>query len=200
MIRPVFYMLAIMLLLVGCATETNTNVQYYLLDNATSMPVHEDLAQRSTTVVVETIELADYLKHAGLSMQLDEHQVYYSKQHFWAQPLQASIQNALIKDLNKNSNTTSFYTPKQVNSSQTDLTLSVKINHFLPTNKSKVVLVGQYWLYNDHHQKDLTPSMYHFKFELPLAKNGYGHAVGKLRNLVEDLSKDIINNMENVKN
>ncbi|MEP4892237.1 MAG: ABC-type transport auxiliary lipoprotein family protein [Aliiglaciecola sp.] len=200
MIKPIFYVVGIVLMLAGCATETNSNVQYYLLDSSTSMSMPSDLSQRPKTVVVQSIELADYLKQAGLSMQLDEHQVYYSKQHFWAQPLQASIQNSLINDLNKHSNTALFSSSDEVNSASQGINLRVKINHFSPTFKSKVVLAGQYWIYNQQSQTELSTSMYHFKFELPLAKNGYGHAVGKLRDLLENLSEDIVENMDNVRN
>ncbi|GAA6185522.1 MULTISPECIES: PqiC family protein [Aliiglaciecola] len=198
MTKPTFYLFGLTLLLAGCASEVNTNVHYYLLDNAASISMPDDIAQRPTTVAIQTIELADYLKQASLNMQMDNHQVFYSKQHYWAQPLQTSIRNSLLNDLNKTSKTAYFVDPQLVNFKQADLTLGLKINHFLPTYESKVVLAGQYWIYNDQSNRNLTDSIYNFKYELPLAENGYGHAVGKLRNLLEQLSKDIVINMENV--
>ncbi|WP_342804584.1 ABC-type transport auxiliary lipoprotein family protein [Alteromonas sp. M12] len=198
MTKPTFYLFGLTLLLAGCASEVNTNVHYYVLDNAASISMPDDIAQRPTTVAIQTIELADYLKQASLNMQMDNHQVFYSKQHYWAQPLQTSIRNSLLNDLNKTSKTAYFVDPQLVNFKQADLILGLKINHFLPTYESKVVLAGQYWIYNDQSNRNLTDSIYNFKYELPLAENGYGHAVGKLRNLLEQLSKDIVINMENV--
>lgn len=200
MIKKLIGLTLFTMLISGCATDLTTNVNYYLLDDATTTITPISVDQRPIKIKIDTFELADYLNQTNLCMQLEGHQIYYSKHHFWAQPLQSSLLKSLLNDLNLHSSQGYFYTSDTVNDEQPDLKMGLSISHFLPTHQSSVVMSGQYWFYDSKTNNDLSKRVFNFKYELPLKENGFPHSVKQLRLLLPELSKELVKNMESIKN
>ena len=66
MIKKLIGLTLFTMLISGCATDLTTNVNYYLLDDATTTitPISVDL--RPIKIKIDTFELADYLNKTNL--------------------------------------------------------------------------------------------------------------------------------------
>lgn len=184
-------LMVMMLLLAGCATKPAKNIDYYLLNSADSTINTALMATSSTTVAIDEISLASYLTQANLAMQLANHQLHYSKQHFWAEPLQNGIQKALLMDLNSASNDISFVALHSAMASKVEMTIGIQLDHFVATHDSMVVMSGYYWVSSKNDGK-ISQQPYPFYFTQPLQQDGYPHAVSQLRMLINKLSGDIL--------
>lgn len=181
----------LLVILSGCSTQLAQKVSYYLLNSATSnnqMKVTKNTAQ---VIALKEVRLADYLKQTNLVMQLDNHQLYYSKQHFWAESLQTGIQKAILTDLNSQSTGISFIDALSPAAKKPKATINIAIEHFVTTQDSSVILIGQYWL--DADQPNDIHQLQHFHYTTELREDGYPHSVKKLRGLLKRLSGDILN-------
>lgn len=177
----------------ACTTQPVKNVEYFILSNgnASSSPTQ----QQKPIVVVNQIILPSYLDTSNLAMQLSDHQIYYSKQHFWAEPLKTGMTNALLEDLN-GSNSNNVYLAKIDDAKvESPHKLGLHIRQFMPTYQSTVILNGQYWLVGPASDKNQA-EVYSFAYEVELEEDGYRHSVSKMRALLRRLSTDILNKVE----
>jgi hypothetical protein len=180
-----------LLLLTGCSTQPVEMVKYYILNSVESTsqnPSQHTVPQKLASV---EISLSDYLKQANLAMQLQSHQLYYSKKHLWAEPLQTGIQRALLSDLNNNFSETTFITATTGHVKQPDMYLTISIEHFVATHDSQAIIVGHYWIINNHLNSLEPYQPINFRFSKPLEQDGYPHAVSQLRLLLKELSSAI---------
>ena len=84
----------------GCTTSPVENVDYFILSNGDIPNSTQARTQQKAKILVDKVSLPSYLDTSNMAMQLNDHQLYYSKQHFWAEPLKIGIVNALVEDLN----------------------------------------------------------------------------------------------------
>lgn len=178
-------------LLAACATESSS-VRYYLLhtpeDQVSTVP-----DKTKPTTVLQVVEVADYLQQSSLVMQVDQHELYYSREDVWAEKLQLSFYKALLLDLNAlgQRNYVAFTAP---DANEATSSISIKLAHFHATGNSTVVSSGRYWLSSinqENQQQILPPVSYPFFFESELQQDGYAQAVKQLRTLVTSLARQI---------
>jgi len=179
-------------LLTSCASAP-LSVRYYLLHTPENK-VHNSSDESKPIAVLQSLQVADYLRQASLVMQVAEHELYYSRQDVWAEQLESSFYKALIQDLNA-SDQRSYVAPSSPQAPDGTTTISIVLDHFHTTDKSTVVSSGHYWLsQNDPHaakNRKLATSSHSFYFESPLQQDGYAHAVDRLRTLVNNLAQQI---------
>ncbi|MEO9946204.1 MAG: ABC-type transport auxiliary lipoprotein family protein [Paraglaciecola sp.] len=175
--------------LVSC-TSAPLSVNHYLLHTPTPV-VTEAHNKQKTPIYFSSVTLADYLRQASLIIQLNEHELHYSRQDLWAEGLQSSFYKALKHDLN-------FYNPLQnitePNSVENALTLKVNLQHFLITNRASVISSGTYSIKSKGANWLQKP----FYFTIPLEKDGYPHAVSQLRKTIESLALQINQDIRNI--
>jgi len=181
-----------MALLVGC-TSKPLSVRYYLLHTPeNNLPNTAD--KTKPTAVLQLLNVADYLRQTNLVMQIDQHELYYSRQDVWAEKLESSFYKALLQDLNTSGhqNYVASSAPEAIDATTS---ISIQLAHFHATDKSTVVSSGRYWLSGSNQQieqnKNLTSSSHVFFFESQLKQDGYAHAVEQLRTLVTSLATQI---------
>ena len=181
-----------MTLLVGC-TSKPLSVRYYLLHTPeNNLPNTTD--KTKPIAVLQLLNVADYLRHTSLVMQVDQHELYYSSQDVWAEKLESSFYKALLQDLNisGHQNYVASTAPEAIDA---NTSISIQLAHFHATDKSTVVSSGRYWLSGINQQieqnKNLTSSSHVFFFESQLKQDGYAHAVEQLRTLVTSLGTQI---------
>jgi uncharacterized lipoprotein YmbA len=187
-----------MALLIGC-TSKPLSVRYYLLHTPDLLHASEN-ADLSTGDVVKTIvvlkllTVADYLRQASLVMQVDKHQLYYSRQDVWAEKLHSSFYKALLQDLNADGQK-NYVASSSPNAASASAAITIKLEHFHATDRSTVVSSGRYWLSENEMAKDKhsehASTSHSFFFESDLTQDGYAHAVKQLRGLVNNLAKQI---------
>jgi uncharacterized lipoprotein YmbA len=186
-----------MALLIGCTSEP-LSVRYYLLhtpeNKFSKMTLVTQPAKTKPIVVLQLLNVADYLRQSSLVIQINQHELHYSRQDVWAEKLQSSFYKALLQDLNAIGQR-NYVPSSSPNSTHASATISIRLEHFHATDASTVVSSGHYWVSALNPKivksKDLVTSSHAFFFESDLEQDGYVHAVEQLRTLVVSLSKQI---------
>lgn len=188
----IIFSLSIMLI-TACSSNNTAKTQYYLLNSPTLNKASDNNNNNRPVVIINLLELPEYLRQASLVLQLSEHQLHYAHFHMWAEPLQMSITEGLIQDLNAIDNHHNYMpvlNPQQVKST-TEVIL--KINAFHSTHQSQAILTGRYWLKEKNNNNAV--KVHHFTLTADLNANGYPHAVEKMRTVITELANDISKNM-----
>jgi hypothetical protein len=179
-------------LLSSCTSEP-LNVRYYLLHTPEN-EVSRTSDDSKPSVVLQLINVADYLRQSSLVMQVGQHELHYSRQDVWAEELQTSFYNALLQELNISSQQ-NYVALTAPNASLATTSITITLKHFHVTDVSTVVASGQYWLSANNallNKLESTPISSHaFFFELDLKQDGYAHAVEQLRALITNLATQI---------
>lgn len=194
--KPLLILTIISIMLVtACSSNTTKNTQYYLLNSPTLTKNKVETNEHSSFVTLKLMELPDYLKQPSLVLQLSDHQLHYSHFHMWAEPLQVSLAQSLIQDLNTADNNFHYLTESVPSETAVKTELVVKITAFHATHQSQALLAGSYWLqYNNVHKEG---KKYPFKLTLTLDIDGYPHAVEQMRKTVVLLANEIVTNLNN---
>ena len=186
-------MICLCMALLSSCTSNPLSVRYYLLhtpDNNVSHTVDDS----KPTVVLQLINVADYLRQSSLVMQLGQHELHYSHQDVWAEKLQASFYNALLRDLNVTGQQ-NYIASSSPNVPLAMASIAITLEHFHATDVSTVVSSGQYWLSQNNtltnQGKNVATTRHSFFFESELKQDGYSHAVKQLRTLITRLAKQI---------
>ncbi|MFT5312689.1 MAG: putative lipoprotein YmbA [Paraglaciecola sp.] len=182
-----FIILSISILLQAC-TSPAEKINYYLLHTASNDTVKK-INPQAPRIVLDKIQLAEYLRQDSLVLQLSEHELFYSPKDIWAENLQTAISKALLFDLNQQSNYYQYVNYTSARHDSVSYALVLQIEHFLATDKSEVVTAGKYSLENQETGEQLLSEA--FYLHQGLQKDGYPHAVQQLRTLVFALSDKI---------
>jgi uncharacterized lipoprotein YmbA len=168
-------------------------VRYYLLHTPEGNLPNTTDSEKPITVL-QLLNVADYLRQTSLIMQIDQHELYYSRENVWAENLQSSFYKALLQDLNAIGQR-NYVTSSAPEAIEANASIKIDLSHFHATNNSTVVSSGRYWLTENDHQpiknKKHALSSHTFFFESELKQDGYAQAVRQLRALVTSLSKQI---------
>lgn len=176
--------------LTGCNSSPAKKSNYYLL-NSTSIQSGTNQLMAQPDYVLERIRMPDYLVQPNLIMQLSDHRLHYASYDMWAENLQAGVSKVLISELQNKGLKIHDHT-------ETDLEVNrlfIRIDHFYPTDDSQVILSGKYWVEDPVNKKVLSGN--HFKFQEKLERDGYAHAVAKMRELVEKVATELSKRLAN---
>jgi uncharacterized lipoprotein YmbA len=181
------------LILLASCTSKPLMVKYYLLHTPENKISHISM-QTKPIVILQIVDVAEYLNQSGLVMQIDKYELYYSRQDVWAEKLQSSFYKALLEDLNATGQRV-YVEHNSPNAEFAVSSIKVELEHFHATDTSIVVSSGRYWLSLSDPKltknKKLSTSSQPFFFESELNQDGYAHAVEKLRTLINSLAKQI---------
>lgn len=174
---------ALLLLISGCSS-VKPEVQYYQLSPA---PRAQGVDLSLPKLLIEPVELVDYLKRANLLLQRQSGQLYVTKYHVWAESLDKAIARSLVNFLNRSQ--TKFRTQSQFDRQcqQGCYRLKLLVEQFYPTEHSTVIFAGKYQLLRGNvliAQRD-------FNLQQSLAGDGYGVAVTSLHHLTVKLASQI---------
>lgn len=177
----------------ACSSNAPAKTQYYLLNSPTNTSASIVSNENQQNITVSLLELPEYLKQPSLVLQLSSHQLHYSHFHMWAEPLQNSFSQALLDDLNQQDNRFHYIDNATVTSKASIETITIKVSAFHATHQSQALLTGTFWVQNSNMVKQ--PQPHKFTLTLSLDKNGYEHAVEKMRQSINQLAQKIINNI-----
>jgi uncharacterized lipoprotein YmbA len=179
--------LTLVLLMLTACSSTPERVNYYVLSNQSSEWQSTELsASQSLIVTLSKLSLAKYLSQPNLALLEREHEINYANKHVWAEPLDSSFAKALVDDFNR-LDSVRLLLAGDPNAGGSDLSLQIRIDHFLPTDSGNVVLIGDYWLL----KKGEVLVSKSFSLSEPLDKDGYAHSVAIQRQLVNELAKNL---------
>jgi uncharacterized lipoprotein YmbA len=179
----------LVIFLSSCSSSSDIplTTNYYLLN---TLYYGEKSLNINKRVLVEVLELPDYLDQPQLVMQFNKHQLHYSRFDMWAEPLQVGFTKALINDLNLNKKSIQFVTDERKFNDNIVYKLMVRIDYFHPNSASKVILSGVFWVDNNNDERYKVQQP--FSFELLLNDDGYTHAIEKMRQLVTMMSVSVL--------
>jgi len=172
------------LLLFGCsAIEAEKPINYYVLDAKPSSIIKKLIR---SAYAVNPIELPDYLNQPNVVLRDESQRLHIAYYHSWADDLASTIRRVVITELNSAKNNARF-------SSSCDNcdAITVSLAHFYPTTKGEVVLSGSYQITKAEQQ----PLNHDFFIQVDLDKDGYEHAVEKMREALVALTTLINQNI-----
>ncbi len=187
-----FNLLLCLLIISGCSYSPLEETHYYLLNNQKTLDIKvEDIliknTEQTSTVLINMADLPEYLNQPNLLIQINKHQLHFSHHNMWAEPLKKGILKSLAHDLNSENKQIEFVSQNKLNTFAIENTLHIAIESFHINDDSLVILTGKYWIEN----QDESIRSNRFNLSTKLEKDGYPHAVEKMRVLITLLAKEI---------
>lgn len=172
----VILLLISFLMLAGCSSQTLQPPKYYVLSGSPGqLTPHKTL---HSVIEVHSIVLSDYLQSSNIVLQVSDHELFFSANHLWAEPLQVGIEKVL---LNRFSNTQDLTTNEA-------LQLDLNIDYFHIVDRDAVILSGSYSVEN---RAGDTWVRERFALREPLNDSGYEYAVSVMSSILGALSQEI---------
>ncbi len=185
------YLIALTLLgLTGCGATPTSSIEYYLLSPpVTAGDSLVELAIKPS-LVIESIDLAAYLKQSGMIIQTGDNQLLVSKNHLWAESLDLALPKALVRELQKQSDRYSYYLKTVDWVGQTDYRLRLRIDSMQSTDQGEVVSAGRYQLISAANPSN--PVFVDFSFQREIQQDGYHAALVQMNAILGELAAAII--------
>ena len=188
---PNFFCLGL-LLCTACAAAPQ-QIQHYVLETRAKPSVQPAATTAAADkvgadlVVVGPVDLAEYLDQPSLVMQQGGHAFHVAQYHVWAEDLSRALTRALVHDLDRQDTPYRFEDRADQHSGTAVRHIRLRIDQFHPTDQSRVILAGQYWIY----QKKKLLARRSFALQNTLQENGYPHAVDSMRQIVKQLAAQL---------
>ena len=181
-------MVCLIFVLNACGSKPPPETQYFVLTPDVQSASVSD-KDSINIVVLENIQLAEFLDQPGIVLQTDMHQIQVAHYHRWAEPLKRNLHRYILETLNEklpNHKVQSDATYSQADSEQS---LRIKVNQFNGTKDGSAILSG-HWRLNNLKTKSIIKNE-SFHFEKSLATDGYTELVNQLAILIEQLCSEI---------
>ena len=190
-----FLIICLTVVLGGCASDPEPRA-YYLLARPVVSTVTGGTGDHRPTLVIESIELAEYLRQSGLVLQSGENQLAISRTHLWAEGLDKSVPKVLLGQLQQKSNDFRFYLKFSDYVSQTDYRLRLHIESLQATDRGDVVCTGRYQLITSADPGN--PVSANFAFKQDLNADGYAQAVEQMQTLLGEVADTILDSLNDI--
>ena len=189
-------LLSILLLatvLAACASAREP-IEYYML--APPLSSVNSLVELSNkpALVIEEVELADYLRQSGMVMQTGDNQLVVSRNHLWAESLGSAVPKVLMRELQHQSDDYSYYIKTLDWVGQTDYRLRLRIDSLQFTDQGEVVASGRYQLIPA--RGPASPLITDFNFRRDITQDGYAPAVAEINAVLGQLAGAIIDSVD----
>ncbi len=112
----------------------------------------DEVIQRADkpALVIERVELAEYLQQSGMIIQTGNNQLQVSRNNLWAESLELALPKALVRDLQLQSDEYSYYLKSVDWIPRTDYRLRLRIDSLQATDQGEVVAAGRYQLISEN--------------------------------------------------
>jgi uncharacterized lipoprotein YmbA len=188
-----FAILPLLASLGACSSEP-VIVHYYAL--VPPLSAAEEVVQRADkpALVIERVDLAEYLRQSGMIIQSGENQLLVSRNNLWAESLELALPKALVRKLQLQSDDYSYYLKNVDWVDRTDYRLRLRIDSLQATDKGEVVAAGRYQLISEHGSK---PHVFaDFNFHRDLDQDGYEHVVEQIQALLAQIAEAILGSVQ----
>jgi uncharacterized lipoprotein YmbA len=186
--RQLTIVLLLVMGLAGCATGP-APIEYYVL--APQVSASDSVVERTNkpSLVIESVELAAYLRQTGMIIQTGENQLLVSRNHLWAESLELALPKALVRELQRQSDDYSYYLKSLDWVGQTDYRLRLRVDSLQSTDRGEVVSAGRYQLIS---AQNTSPVIVDFNFHRDLDRDGYPYAVEQMSGLIGQIAGAIL--------
>jgi uncharacterized lipoprotein YmbA len=176
--------------LTGCSSTPVAPIEYYMLSPTVTATDSVVELPNSPSLVIESIDLAAYLKQSGMIIQTGDNQLQVSKNHLWAESLDLALPKALVRELQKQSGQYSYYLKTVDWIGQTDYRLRLRIDSLQSTDQGEVVCSGRYQLISASNPS--SPVFVDFSFQRELQQDGYTDVLVQMNAILSELAAAII--------
>lgn len=183
-----FAFIAVVSLILSACSSQSTPIQYYLLHTPDDIQSSEHKAEIKTLWLAD-LNVSDYLLQRGLAFQTDQNSLHISTQHIWAEAFESGFKKKLAHSLGPE-----IVLDHYGYNGDSDLSLELDLLHLVSTYQGDVVISAEYTV-KDKNGKALQKQ---FSSRIPLASDGYGHAVNVYRTAINELAKDINKSIRNL--
>jgi uncharacterized lipoprotein YmbA len=174
---------ALLIFISGCSTVKPSITFYQLSPPPQAQSVDLSLA----SLLVEPVELIDYLKRSNILLQRQSGQLYVTKYQVWAEPLDQAIGRAMVNYLNQSQHSFRAQSQLLIPCRQDCFRVKLLVEQFYPTEQGVVVFSGKYQLFQDNNliaQQD-------FNLQQAQTTDGYAMSVKSLHQLTVKLASQI---------
>lgn len=178
--------LAVLGLLVGCAT-TGPSVSLYLLNQNAVAPPASVLAANAPNVALARVTVAGFLDKSGLVYQTGPNQVSIAASNLWAEPLPEQLHRAVFAELARKLKAVSLF-PGLQSAPVRSLRLSLEFTGFHGRYDGKALVAGL-WSLSDAQGEVLIRQP--FAYKVALQSDGYAELVRALSIGLEATTQDI---------
>lgn len=178
----------------GACSSEPVVISYYALVPPVSAA--DEVVQRTNkpALVIERVDLAEYLQQSGMVIQSGDNQLRVSRSNLWAESLELALPKALVRELQRQSDDYSYYLKSMDWVARTDYRLRLRIDSLQATDKGEVVATGRYQLISAH---DPNPQVFaDFNFKRDLDRDGYAHTVEQIQGLLAQIAEAILNSVQ----
>ena len=179
--------------LVGCASNPEPK-SYYRLAPPVVTGEESGPEDMRPTFVIESVDLAEYLRQSGLVIQSGENQLVISRTHLWAESLDEAVPKAMLAQLQQKSSDYRFYLKFSDYIDRTDYRLRLHIESLQATEGGEVVAAGRYQIVSSADSAN--PLSANFYFRQDLNADGYGHAVEQMQVLLGQIADAILESLK----
>jgi uncharacterized protein len=177
------------ILLIGCSSPAK-KTYFYTLNTPLNESMLINSSDETQLIVIQDIQLADYLRQQGIIVKQSENRLQVSNNHRWAESLDAAIAASLRASLENNmpgSKEKRVELASRYLIAKPTLKVQIEITQFEIDNmRQRSVHTGRYWIRNANDQ---LLAQRRFNFSQTLSLNGFEHAVSKLQQSVHQLSR-----------
>ncbi len=172
--------------LAACGSGPVVQDRYYSLVLAADSGDVSGGETANARLIVGPVELPSYLSNRGIAMQMGPNRIESANHHFWAEPLDEAIAKVLTQDIAERTDGIDVESESGRWTPEEDCRVRVEFDAFHPTNNSRVVSSGRYWISSEYSSDSQA-----FSLSRSLTIDGYAHAVDVLRSTLEELSQQI---------
>lgn len=176
--------------LAGCTSAPPAPIEYYVLAPQVSATDSVIELSNKPTLVIESVELAAYLRQSGMVIQTGDNQLLVSKTHLWAESLELALPKAVVRELQQQSDDYSYYLKTLDWIGQTDYRLRLRIDSLQSTDQGEVVAAGRYQLIATRAPN--SPILVDFNFHQDIPQDGYAAAVEQMNVLLGQIASAIL--------
>lgn len=197
MIKNILFCL--ILVVSGCSSAPKPETQHFVLTPNTQ----ETSTDKSNTmqkglkklVVLNSINLAEFLDQPGIVLQTDAHQIEVAHYHRWGEPLKHNLHRYILETLTTQLPQLSLLSDNKINSDLVHQKLEITFNQFNGTADGLALLSGHWVL----KQSDAKTYMLNksFSYQMTLKNSGYPELVKQLANLLDQLCNEIAKTINN---
>lgn len=166
--------------------------RYSLPEIATPQPANASQQTVTQTLVLNRIQLADYLDTDRIVVQLDDVTLHPARDHLWVDNLSQELRRGLRTRLSSQLPNTAIVDPLP-GASVSANSLQLTIDQFHGQMRGYAILSGQWQLLSADRKPLQSQS---FKFSTPLAESGYPALVRALGSNLDLLSEQIAGQLQ----
>lgn len=184
-------LVVVLLGLAACGSNPVEENYYSLVLAADDVSAPTGPDEESAQLIVGPVELPEYLDRRGIAMQIGSNRIQTANHHLWAEPLEEAIAKVLVRDISDLANGMTVDRDAGRWTDAGDCRLRIEFDKFHPTDRSRVVSSGRYWIVstdsNVKKEFDVTQTLY---------ADGYDQAVKALRLSLRVLATQISETIE----